>query len=47
MKLRREGAAEFAREHGHYFLDDASEPLVVAAQRPSRVKSWTSYQRLT
>ncbi len=25
-----EGAAEFAREHGHYFLDDASEPLVAA-----------------
>jgi threonine dehydratase len=25
-----EGAAEFAREHGHYFLDDASEPLVPA-----------------
>src|SRR5439155_1590332 len=23
-----EGAAEFAREHGHYFLDDASDPLV-------------------
>src|SRR2546430_2115240 len=22
-----EGAAEFAREHGHYFLDDASDPL--------------------
>jgi threonine dehydratase len=26
-----EGAAEFAREHGHYFLDDASDPLVPAA----------------
>ncbi|HSS15716.1 MAG TPA: pyridoxal-phosphate dependent enzyme [Candidatus Dormibacteraeota bacterium] len=26
----REGAAEFAREHGHYFLDDASDPLVPA-----------------
>jgi threonine dehydratase len=25
-----EGAAEFAREHGHYFLDDASDPLVAA-----------------
>jgi len=25
-----QGAAEFAREHGHYFLDDASEPLVAA-----------------
>jgi threonine dehydratase len=25
-----EGAAEFAREHGHYFLDDASDPLVPA-----------------
>jgi threonine dehydratase len=25
-----EGAAEFAREHGHYFLDDASDPLVTA-----------------
>jgi len=25
-----EGAAEFARDHGHYFLDDASEPLVAA-----------------
>src|SRR4029450_959863 len=25
-----EGAAEFAREHGHYFLDDASDPLVSA-----------------
>ena len=24
------GAAEFAREHGHYFLDDASDPLVPA-----------------
>lgn len=23
-----EGAAEFAREHGHYFLDDATDPLV-------------------
>ena len=23
-----EAAAEFAREHGHYFLDDASDPLV-------------------
>ncbi len=23
-----EGAAEFARDHGHYFLDDASDPLV-------------------
>src|SRR5438046_10334503 len=26
-----EGAAEFAREHGHYFLDDATDPLVPAA----------------
>jgi threonine dehydratase len=26
-----EGAAEFARDHGHYFLDDASDPLVPAA----------------
>ena len=26
----REGAAEFAREHGQYFLDDASDPLVPA-----------------
>jgi threonine dehydratase len=25
-----EGAAEFGREHGHYFLDDASDPLVPA-----------------
>ncbi len=25
-----EGAAEFAREHGQYFLDDASDPLVPA-----------------
>jgi threonine dehydratase len=25
-----EGAAEFARNHGHYFLDDASDPLVPA-----------------
>jgi len=25
-----EGAAKFAREHGHYFLDDASDPLVPA-----------------
>jgi threonine dehydratase len=25
-----EGAAEFAREHDHYFLDDASDPLVPA-----------------
>jgi threonine dehydratase len=25
-----EGAAEFAREYGHYFLDDASDPLVSA-----------------
>jgi len=25
-----EGAAEFAGEHGHYFLDDASDPLVPA-----------------
>jgi threonine dehydratase len=25
-----EGAAEFAHEHGHYFLDDASDPLVPA-----------------
>src|SRR5213596_1608795 len=25
-----EGAAEFARQHGHYFLDDASDPLVPA-----------------
>src|SRR4030095_15070354 len=25
-----EGAAEFAREYGHYFLDDASDPLVPA-----------------
>jgi threonine dehydratase len=25
-----EGAAEFAREHGHYFLDDASDSLVPA-----------------
>lgn len=25
-----EGAAAFAREQGHYFLDDASEPLVLA-----------------
>jgi threonine dehydratase len=25
-----DGAAEFAREHGHYFLDDASDPLVPA-----------------
>ena len=25
-----EGAAEFAREHGHYFLDDASDRLVPA-----------------
>ena len=25
-----EGAAEFARAHGHYFLDDASDPLVPA-----------------
>jgi threonine dehydratase len=25
-----EGAAEFAREQGHYFLDDASDPLVPA-----------------
>jgi threonine dehydratase len=25
-----EGAAEFAREHGYYFLDDASDPLVPA-----------------
>jgi len=25
-----EGAAEFAQEHGHYFLDDASDPLVPA-----------------
>ena len=25
-----EGAAEFARAHGHYFLDDASDPLVSA-----------------
>ena len=25
-----EGAAEFARGHGHYFLDDASDPLVPA-----------------
>src|SRR6266566_9622298 len=25
-----EGAAEFARTHGHYFLDDASDPLVSA-----------------
>jgi threonine dehydratase len=25
-----EGAAEFAREHGHYFLDDATDPLVPA-----------------
>jgi threonine dehydratase len=23
-----EGAAEFARDHGHYFLDDATDPLV-------------------
>jgi threonine dehydratase len=23
-----EGAAEFARQHGHYFLDDATDPLV-------------------
>jgi threonine dehydratase len=28
--LASEGAAEFAREHGHYFLDDASDPLVPA-----------------
>src|SRR5205823_4312738 len=27
---QRSGAAEFAREHGHYFLDDASDPLVPA-----------------
>jgi threonine dehydratase len=27
-----EGAAEFARDHGHYFLDDASDPLVPAAE---------------
>src|SRR5438128_5587082 len=26
-----EGAAEFAREHGYYFLDDATDPLVSAA----------------
>jgi threonine dehydratase len=26
-----EGAAEFARAHGHYFLDDATDPLVPAA----------------
>src|SRR4029077_8630327 len=26
-----EGAGEFAREHGHYFLDDANDPLVPAA----------------
>ena len=26
--LASEAAAEFAREHGHYFLDDASDPLV-------------------
>jgi threonine dehydratase len=25
-----EGAAAFARDHGHYFLDDASDPLVPA-----------------
>jgi len=25
-----QGAAEFARDHGHYFLDDASDPLVPA-----------------
>jgi threonine dehydratase len=25
-----EGAAEFARDHGYYFLDDASDPLVPA-----------------
>jgi threonine dehydratase len=25
-----EGAAAYAREHGHYFLDDASDPLVTA-----------------
>jgi threonine dehydratase len=25
-----EAAAEFARDHGHYFLDDASDPLVPA-----------------
>src|SRR5215475_4051713 len=25
-----EGAAEFARAHGHYFLDDASDPIVPA-----------------
>jgi threonine dehydratase len=25
-----EGAAEFARQHGHYFLDDATDPLVPA-----------------
>src|SRR4029434_6120620 len=27
-----EDAAEFGREHGHYFLDDASDPLVPAAR---------------
>jgi threonine dehydratase len=25
-----EGAAEFAHDHGHYFLDDPSDPLVPA-----------------
>ncbi len=30
-----EGAAEFAREHGHYFLDDASDPLVPAGTATS------------
>src|SRR5215472_10737216 len=25
-----EGAAKFACEHGHYFLDDASDPLITA-----------------
>ncbi len=46
-----EGAAEFAREYGHYFLDDASDPLVPrhpdvrivgvqAEQAPAYVQSW-------
>jgi threonine dehydratase len=42
-----EGAAEFAREHGYYFLDDASDPLVPAGTATIAVKSWTKSQRLT
>ena len=38
-----EAAAAFAREQGHYFLDDASDPSSLPAQLLLLPKSWTRH----